>query len=205
MACSAQARRTACAVVAMSGACLLAACGAASWPGGRTGARAGSRQSAGAFAWLRPQPVVAGWLRQRIPGGATLPYPPGWRLVHGDAGTATVARLDARGRYVGYLNLTPRQGDEQIAGWTRFRPDHNAREGDRLVRVLAGASGLRFRTGRGACVRDTYTTITRSPYVELACLVVGARGGVVIVGASPPDRWREIAPVIERAISSMTT
>jgi hypothetical protein len=108
-------------------------------------------------------------------------------------------------RFLGYLNLTPRQGDEALSTWGSFRVAHNTKEGDRSVRKLAAAQGLRFRTGRGSCVRDAYTTKTGAQYVEVACLVAGAKTASVIVGAAPPQMWAQLSPSIERAISALTT
>lgn len=162
-----------------------------------------SRPNSGAFAWLRPGPPPQGWKAVTIPDGAELAYPPGWRLIHSDRGTASAALLD-RGVFVGYLNITPRQGSETLADWGRFRVQHNAEEGERQVVSLAVGSGLRFRQGRGACVKDSYATVTRSRYIELACLIVGPSSSNVIVGATPPQDWSRIAPLLERAFSSVS-
>jgi hypothetical protein len=159
----------------------------------------------GGFAWLRPAPAPAGWAVVRISSGATLPYPPGWRELHGDAGTATAALQDRRDRFLGYLNVTPRQGHETAAGWASFRIAHNADEGDRHIVTLAVGRGLRFRTGVGTCVRDAYVTKTGVHYIELACLVAGARTSSVIVGAAPPQTWPRYSALLERAISTFTT
>jgi hypothetical protein len=113
--------------------------------------------------------------------------------------------LDANRKIVGYLNVTPRQGAETLSGWAHFRTDHNGDEGDTDVRQLGSATGLRFRTGHGSCVRDSYASSSGARYVELACLVAGRRASTVIVGASAPDDWGKLAPALERAISSFTT
>jgi hypothetical protein len=125
--------------------------------------------------------------------------------VHGDPGTATAVLLDANRKIVGYLNVTPRQGAETLSRWAHFRTEHNADEGDTDVRQLGSATGLRFRSGHGSCVRDSYASSSGAPFVELACLVAGRRASTVIVGASPPDDWGRLAPALERAISSFTT
>lgn len=164
-------------------------------------AACGTTASAGGpFAWLSPRAAPSAWPVATIPGGAAMPYPPGWARARGDRGTATAVRLDPRGHIIGYLNLTPQQGAETVANWRTFRTQHNAHEGDRHVRTLATAGGLRFRSGSGACVKDSYTTGTGAKYVELACLVRGS----VIVGAAPPQAWPAIAPQIERAISGLS-
>jgi hypothetical protein len=132
-------------------------------------------------------------------------YPPGWRALAGDRGTATAALLDTHGHYLGYLNLTPRQGKEAQASWAAFRPRHNAAEGEKDVTVMDAAAGLRFRSGQGSCVRDAYTSSTNTRYVEIACLVDGRRASSVIVGAAPSRRWTEEHSVIEQAISALIT
>ena len=161
--------------------------------------------SHGPFAWLRPQANPQGWEVARIPTGAELPYPPGWRIVPGDRGTATAALLTADGGYVGYLNVTPRQGRESLSGWASFRIAHNADEGNTGVKALAAATGLRFRTGHGSCVKDSYTTRSSAHYIEIACLVAGSRASTVIVGAAPPTAWPRTSGMIERAISAFRT
>lgn len=139
----------------------------------------------------------------RISAGASLPYPPGWRRIKSDPGTASAATFDGADRFAGYLNLTPRQGRETLATWSHFRVDHNMDEHQRDITTLATATALRFRTGHGSCVRDSYTTATGSRYIELACLVAGRHSSVVVVGASPPHAWGRIAPLLERAISAV--
>ncbi len=162
----------------------------------------GSGSKPNQFGWLRPGPAPAGWHAVSIADGATLAYPPGWRRVHGDAGTATAIQYGPGRRVVGYLNITPRQGAESPSNWTTFRVDHNGDEGDRNVVRLDAGTHLRFRTGGGSCVRDSYSTISGARYVELACLVAGAHTSAVIVGASPPAAWPRVSADIERAISA---
>jgi hypothetical protein len=202
---------------ALTAALAAAGCGGASMstrsaPVATTAALVAPARAAspGAFAWLRPAAAPAGWRSVPIANGAAMPYPAGWRHVHGDAGTATAilgggADGDSGARVSGYLNLTPLQGDETLANWARYRVKHNAGEGDRAIRTLASGAGLRFRTGLGSCVRDSYTTGSGARYVEIACLVKGARATSVIVGATPPDAWARVSPQLQRAISSLST
>ncbi len=157
------------------------------------------------FGWLVPALTPAGWHGLRISNGATLAYPPGWHAIKGDRGSATAVLLEGQGRDLGYLNLTPRQDPETLADWTAFRPHHNAEEGERDVTTEGAATGLRFRTGHGACVQDAYTTSTGRRYVEIACLVSGAHASSVIVGAALSGSWSAQRAVIERAISAMST
>lgn len=157
------------------------------------------------FAWVRPGPAPAGWPVATIPTGAAMPYPPGWRRIKSDPGTASAAALGDNDRFVGYLNLTPRQGAETLEDWARFRVEHNADEREHNVTMLASATGLHFSGARGSCVRDAYTTSTGSRYIELACLVAGRHSSAVIVGASAPSAWSRVAPLLERSISSVTS
>jgi hypothetical protein len=165
------------------------------------GGQAGHRRGAGPFAWLRPAPPPAGWKVARIRLGSTLAYPPGWKPIKTDRGTATVALLGAGERIDGYLNATPRQGSETLANWSRFRVDHNRGEGSRNVRLAASAGDLRFRSGRGSCVIDSYTT-SKAAYREIACLVAGPHSSAVVVAAAPVELWHDQAATLHRAVSS---
>jgi hypothetical protein len=158
------------------------------------------------FTWLRPGAPPAGWTTRPLPGSmALLPEPPGWRPERGDPGTRTEVVRARSGRIAGYLNATPRQGIESLRNWTDFRVAHNREEGDRHVTLLAGATGLRLRSGPGSCVLDAYRTESGHRYRELACIVAGDSATTVIVGAAPPGRWRAEAPAIEQAINSFKT
>jgi hypothetical protein len=165
------------------------------------GSQAGHRRGAGPFAWLRPAPPPTGWQVARIPRGSTLVYPPGWEPIKTDRGTATVALLGGGERIDGYLNATPKQGSETLANWSRFRVDHNRGEGSRQVRLLASANDLRFRSGRGSCVIDSYTT-SKAAYREIACLVAGPNSSAVVVAAAPAELWHDQAATLHRAVSS---
>ena len=168
------------------------------------GGQAGHRPASGPFAWLDPAPPPAGWTVARTARGGTLAYPPGWKQIKTDPGTASAALLGRGGRIEGYLNATPNQGTETLANWSRFRPAHNRDEGDRNVRVLASARDLKFRGGRGSCVIDTYTT-SKASYREIACLVVGRTSTAVIVAAAPVELWNRHAATLRRAVSSFGT
>jgi hypothetical protein len=163
-----------------------------------------SHRRAAAFAWLRPAAAPTGWSTARTSGGATLAYPPGWKPIKTDPGTATVALLGNRNEINGYLNVTPRQGPETLANWQQFRTGHNRGEGDRSVRLVASSSGLTFRAGRGACVIDTYTT-SKAAYREIACLVSGRGSTAVVVAAAPSALWDREAAALQRAVSTFMT
>jgi hypothetical protein len=181
------------AVVGLTAALLIVAlpgCGAS-----------GRGRASGPFGWLRPASAPTGWNVARTQGGAALAYPPGWTPIKTDPGTASVALLGGGGRIDGYLNATPRQGNETLADWRRFRPEHNQDEGDRVVRLVAATTTARFRSGRGACVIDTYTT-TKASYREIACLVSGRGSSAVVVAAAPTAMWNQQAGTLQRAVSS---
>jgi hypothetical protein len=159
-----------------------------------------------AFRWLQPRPAPDGWKLARLPSGAaTFAYPRTWRPIRTDPGTVSVA-LIGHGRNIrGYLNATPRQGSETLANWPSFRIEHlREEESSKDVRLIASAHGLRFRSGRGSCVIDSYRT-SRTRYREIACLVAGARTSSVLVGAAPSKTWAQQAQTIERAIASLRT
>lgn len=166
-----------------------------------SGDQASHGSPAGAFAWLRPAPPPADWNVARIRGGATLSYPPGWRPIKTDPGTATAALVRGGDGIAGYLNATPRQGQETLENWSSFRPDHNRDEGDRSVHLIASSTGLRFRGGQGSCVIDEYTT-SKATYREIACLASGARSSAVVVAAAPTSGWHEEAATLRRAVSA---
>jgi hypothetical protein len=174
--------------------------------GGAAAASVSVNGRAPAFRWLQPRPAPLGWKLARLPSGAaTFAYPRSWRPIRTDPGTASVA-LIGHGRSIrGYLNATPRQGTETLANWPSFRI-HHLREDDssKDVRLIASARGLRFRSGRGSCVIDSYRT-SRTRYREIACLVAGARTSSVVVGAAPSRTWTQQAETIERAIASLRT
>jgi len=160
----------------------------------------GRGRASSPFAWLKPASPPTGWNVARTRGGAMLAYPPGWTSIKTDPGTASVALLGGGERIDGYLNATPRQGNETLADWSRFRPQHNEGEGDRGVRLVA-ATTARFRAGRGACVIDTYTT-SKASYREIACLVSGPSSSAVVVAAAPTALWDQQAATLQRAVSS---
>ena len=164
------------------------------------GGQSSDRRPSGPFAWLHPASPPAGWNVARSLGGA-LAYPPGWRPITTDPGTASVALLGSGDRIDGYLNATPKQGAETLANWSRFRPEHNLDEGDRSVHVVASASHLSFRSGPGSCVIDDYTT-SKATYREIACLVSGPGSSAVVVAAAPIGLWEQQAATLERAVSS---
>jgi hypothetical protein len=158
-------------------------------------------RASGRFAWLQPASPPTDWKVARTLGGAMLAYPPGWTAIKTDPGTASVALFGGGKRIEGYLNATPKQGNETLADWSRFRPEHNEEEGDHGVRLLAATSTARFRSGRGACVIDRYTT-SKASYREIACLVSGRGSSAVVVAAAPTALWDQQASTLQRAVLS---
>jgi hypothetical protein len=188
--------------LALAGLVALVAAGCGAARGGGTSTQS---HADGPFAWLRPSAPPPDWKIARLPSRkAALAYPPGWRAIESDPGTVSAALMGPDGRIRGYLNATPRSGAETLANWARFRPAHNEDEGDRAVRTLAAAGGLRFMTGSGSCVVDRYRTVS-DRYREIACIVRGARATTVVVGAAEPSAWTALAPDLQRAVASFST
>jgi hypothetical protein len=161
--------------------------------------------TAGTFAWLNPRPAPPGWIPTTTAASqATLFYPPTWTSIPGDRGTVTVALRDSSGRYAGYLNVTPRQGAEQLHGWATFRMNRNREEGDTRVRQIAAAEGLRFRDATGSCVIDSYLSkVGAHPYLEIACIVSGRAHTDVFIGAALQSDFNVLHTTLERAASSL--
>jgi hypothetical protein len=159
---------------------------------------------ASAFIWLRPESQPRGWKVAVTRSGATLAYPPGWREIRTDPGTASAAPGCGRGVFAGYLNATPGSGEETLSNWSRFRVAHVAAEGARRAQLAASSTGLRLRSARGSCVIDSYST-PKARFREIACIVAGARATTVVVAATPVADWGQKVAVLERAVASFTT
>jgi hypothetical protein len=157
------------------------------------------------FSWLRPAAAPRGWLQTTTATShATLFYPSAWRPIPGDTGTVTVSLRDHAGLYAGYLNVTPRQGAEQLHGWAAFRTNRNREDGDGHVRQVAAAEGLRFRNALGSCVIDDYLSKVGShPYREIACIVRGHGHTNVFIGAALRRDWQVLGGILEGAASSL--
>jgi hypothetical protein len=174
--------------------------------GSAAGGSTAANGQAPAFRRLHPRPAPSSWKLARLPSGAaTFAYPRTWRPIRTDPGTVSVALIRPGRTIRGYLNATPRQGTETLTNWPSFRVQHlREEESSKDVRLIASAHGLRFRSGRGSCVIDTYRT-SRTRYREIACLVAGTRTSSVLVGAAPSKSWPQQAETIERAIASLRT
>jgi hypothetical protein len=115
----------------------------------------------------------------------------------------TRALRDQRGFYVGYLNVTPRQGKEQPRGWAGFRTGHNRDKGDKHVREVAMAEVLPFRNASGSCLIDDYLSkVGSNPYREIACLITGHHHADVFIAAALRPDWPALNGTLERAVSA---
>jgi hypothetical protein len=155
---------------------------------------------------LVPRSAPGSWPAATIPSGtATLRRPPAWAAEDGDAGTVTFALRDAAGAYLGYLNVTPRQGAERLPGWAAFRLRRNREEGDRRVRELSAREGVSFAGARGSCLIDEYGSRAGDhPYREIACIVRGRRAESVLIAAALRPDWPAVEPSLARAVESFT-
>jgi hypothetical protein len=166
-----------------------------------------SRPGSGTLGKLTPAPAPVGWNHLDVPvsdGVAALGYPPQFAPIAGDRGTASAAVRDAAGLIRAYLNITPRQGDERLRTFAAFRVRRLAAEHDQEVHLEAAARGLALHGGRRSCVLDDYVTrVGDNHYRELACLVVGSRGGAaVVVAAATTGDWGHFEPQLQRAVGS---
>ena len=163
-----------------------------------------SRPVGRALPQLTAAPAPAGWARLALPGGtAVLSYPPSLHPVAGDQGSVSAARLSPAGRYLLYLNATPREGTENLRHWAAIRLGLLRSDDAASARQDAAATGVRFRGGTGSCVNDNYVTkIGAHHYEEIACLVQGRSSASVIVAAAPAAQWSRAGPLLERAVAA---
>jgi hypothetical protein len=153
---------------------------------------------------LAAQRAPSGWHFMFLPDrGAVLAFPPSMHRVQGDRGTVSAAEFGHSGSYLLYLNATPKQGQETLRDWPRFRIDHVAEEEHAAPRLLAASRGVRFLGGTGTCVIDTYVTKVKSNhYTEVACYVQGKTSSSVIIGAAPAADWATASGQLMRAVAA---
>jgi hypothetical protein len=169
-------------------------------------AHSGSAKSArlGSFGWLASTAPPAAWARLTVPSGlGTLASPPGFRTVAGDPGTLSVALRNSTGTYLGYLNVTPHQGDETLRDWATFRLSHLL--GDDAVNVHEDASVRSVRTAAGvrSCVTDEYeTTVGHHHFHEVACYVTSGSVSSVVVAATPLGDPAHVWNQLKRAVAA---
>jgi hypothetical protein len=144
------------------------------------------------------------WNRITLPSGlGSLSVPPRFRAVRGDQGTATLADLGPDGTYLGYLNVTPRQGDERLAGWAGFRLAHLRDDGTISARQDGAIESVRTGQSLRSCVTDDYLTeIGHHHFQEVACLVMTTSAGSVVVAATPTGDPAHLSTQLERAVAA---
>ena len=162
-----------------------------------------STGSAAVFKGITPGQPPPGWSQVTIPSGdAILAYPPSFRPARSDPGSLTVAAGTAPHVYEGYLNVTPRQGAEQLHGFAAFRLDRLGDE-DTAVHEIAAAENVAFVGAVGSCVNDDYRTrVGNNHYEELACLVAGRHSAYVIVASARFADWNLFAPTLRTALTA---
>jgi hypothetical protein len=135
-------------------------------------------------------------------GDAILAYPPSFRPARSDPGSLSVAAGTAPHVYEGYLNVTPRQGAEQLHGFAAFRLDRLGDE-DTAVHEIVAAENVAFVRAVGSCVNDDYRTrIGDNHYEELACLVAGRRSQFVIVASARFGEWDWFVRTLRTALAT---
>lgn len=198
-------RAGAAAAAALTAALSVALLGcASSQPPSAGGDGAAPASATAGFGWFHPGPAPGAWLHASLTGQrATLAYPGSLRAEHGDPGTVTVGSTARSGRVLVYLNVTPKQGGENLRNWPDFRLEHLREDGQSAVH-LDGVSGpLNFRGGHGRCVMDNYTTVMHhNHYNEIACIVQGTHATSVLVAATATAAWQANRGLLERVVSS---
>jgi hypothetical protein len=157
-----------------------------------------------AFPPLHPAAAPAGWRHLTLPNRtAVLSYPPSLRPLAGDKVAVSAARRSPGGAFQLYLNATPRQGSERLAGWAAFRLNLLRSDDAASAHEVAAAAGVKFRGGTGSCLIDDYVTrIGAHHYQEIACLVQGRTSASVVVAATPAAMWAQARPLLLRAVAS---
>jgi hypothetical protein len=163
-----------------------------------------ARPAQAGFPTFMPASAPATWRQLRLPdGSAVLSYPPSLRPVRGDSDAVSAARVSPHGAYQLYLNATPRQGEERLAGWAAFRLRLLRSDDAATAHEVAAAQDVRFRGGTGSCVMDSYVTrIHANHFQEIACLVQGSAASSVIVAAAPAAHWAQARPLLLRAVAA---
>jgi hypothetical protein len=158
----------------------------------------------GPFAWLKQTSLPQGWTQ--LDGDSSvgpLPLPPRFHAVAGDRGTLTAVLFGRGGAYLGYLNATPRQGDERLQGWPNFRLEHLRDDDARSAREDTAAQLVRTGPALRSCVIDDYVTrVGHHHFHEVACLVVQNSAGSVIVAATPSGDPAHVWAVLQRAVAA---
>jgi hypothetical protein len=169
-------------------------------------AYSGSAGSAthGSFDWLASTTPPETWARLTVPSGlGTVPSPPGFRRVDGDPGTLSEALRNSSGTYLGYLNVTPRQGPETLQDWAALRLTHLRGDHDVSVHEDAIVQSVRTAAAVRSCVIDDYTTtVGHHQFHEVACYVMRGSVGSVVVAATPSGDPAHVWTQLEHAVAA---
>ena len=168
------------------------------------GSHSEGRPKSGSFSWLSPAVAPATWHRVTTQSGeAVLSYPPPFMPIAGDRGSASADVESRTGKILAYVNVTPREGDEQLKGFARFRVHLIGEDDDRDVHLDSSARDLAFRGGTGSCVIDDYLTrVGDNHYREIACFVVGQHASSVVVAAGANADWTHFLPLLRESVAS---
>jgi hypothetical protein len=156
------------------------------------------------FGWLASTTPPATWSRLTVPSGlGTLSSPPGFRTVGGDPGSLSVALRNSAGTYLGYLNVTPRQGPETLQDWAAFRLTHLQSDDAVSVHEDAMVQSVRTEAAVRSCVIDDYVTkVGHHQFHEVACYVMRGSVGSVVVAATPSGGPVNVWTQLERAVAA---
>jgi hypothetical protein len=178
--------------------------GAGATEAGTAHSESASSAMLGSFGWLAKTAPPATWARVTAASGlGTLYLPPGFRTVDGDPGTLSVALRNSAGTYLGYLNVTPRQGDETLRHWAAFRLSHLLADDAISVHEDAAVQSVRTAAAVRSCVTDDYmTTIGHHHFHEVACYVTSSSVSSVVIAATPSGDPAHVWTHLERAVAA---
>jgi hypothetical protein len=158
----------------------------------------------GSFGWLASTTPPVTWARLTVPAGlGILSSPPGFRTIDGDPGTLSVGLLNPAGTYLGYLNVTPRQGPETLQNWATFRTTHLLGDDAVSVHEDAMVQSVPTSTAIRSCITDDYVaTVGHNHFHEVACYVMNGTVGSVVVAATPTGDPAHLWTQLERAVAA---
>ena len=111
--------------------------------------------------------------------------------------------LNSAGTYLGYLNVTPRQGAETLQDWAAFRLSHLRDDDAVSVHEDAMVRSVRTAAAVRSCVIDDYvTTVGHHHFHEVACYVTSGSVSSVVVAATPSGDPAHVWTELERAVAA---
>ncbi len=114
-----------------------------------------------------------------------------------------MALRNSAGTYLGYLNVTPRQGPETLQDWAAFRLAHLRGDDAVAVHKDAMVQSVRTETTVRSCVIDDYvTTVDHHRFHEVACYVTSGSVGSVVVAATPSGDPAHVWNQLERSVAA---